>query len=164
MPRILTPNNSFNQRRGSQSYRPSAHRSFTSRRNSDDGNSITQIIDKWSFNSWGQPSSNTPPVAVPNKERGQSPPSPNWRPPYSNNSHPRSSTTNNRTSNRSNQTQPNSRFRVVARRTTEAPNTCRSSSSFIPSSHQVHEDAWGQFVDTTEEDEKIISHSRILSR
>eukprot|EP00956_Cyclotella_meneghiniana_P036203 scaffold122818_cov41-Cyclotella_meneghiniana.AAC.2 len=188
MPRILTPNNSFHlSRRGSQSYhRPpgSTHRSFntTSRRNSDysdGGNSITQIIEKWSFNSWGQPtttsSNNTPPVT--NNERRQSPPSPTWRPPYNGNNnhyqHPRSSTNYNQTSNtRSTQTRPNSRFRVVPRRKTvaEAPNSnnnnntassCRS--SFLPSSSQVNEDAWGQFVDTTEEDEKIIRHSRILS-
>lgn len=189
MPRILTPNNSFHQsRRGSQSYhRPSSsstHRSFntTSRRNSDNsdgGNSITQIIEKWSFHSWGgQPtttsSNNTPPVM--NNERRQSPPSPTWRPPYNGNNnhyqHPRSSTNynyNQTLNTRSTQTRPNSRFRVVPRRKTvaEAPNTASSScrSSFLPSSsHQTNEDAWGQFVDTTEEDEKIIRHSRILSR
>ena len=181
MPRILTPNNSFHQsRRGSQTYhRPSlsiTHRSFntTSRRNSDnsDGgnNSITQIIEKWSFHSWGQPSNNTPPVM--NNERRQSPPSPTWRPPYNGNNnhyqHLRSSATSTNYNTRSTQTRPNSRFRVVPRRKTvaEAPNTASSCrSSFLPlSSHQANEDAWGQFVDTTEEDEKIIRHSRILSR
>jgi hypothetical protein len=36
-------------------------------------------------------------------------------------------------------------------------------SSFIPSNHAKEEDAWGQFVDVMEEEEKIIRHSRVLS-
>ena len=59
---------------------------------------------------------------------------------------------------------PSSRFRVVNRHhpPPQVPAACRS--SFIPIQNAKEEDAWGQFVDVADEEEKFIRLSRVLSR
>lgn len=154
MPRILTPNSSF-QRRNSTTYRVNVTYRPTNtatasqlrqRRYSDAGTTsrVTQgKSSAASFHSWQYHNNNTPPSSSgPHPATTSSPPLPL----------------------NSAATSPSSRFRVVTnnnRRKSlpDAPST--SYSPFIP---KVEEDVWGQFVDVTEEEEKIIRHSRILSR
>lgn len=140
MPRILTPNSSF-QRRNSNTYRVNVtYRPQWQRQYSDTGatSRVTHTKSPASFHSW-QYHSNTPTSS----EGMGSPPYPT----------PSQSTT---------PTSP-SRFRVVTNhRRKSLPDPPSSTSySYIPNKE---EDAWGQFVDVTEEEEKIIRHSRILSR
>ena len=153
MPRILTPNSSF-QRRGSKTYRVSYRPANAPvapqqrpRRYSDAGPSYADDKSAASFRSW-QYYNNTPPSS----ERGSPPPPP----PHQLASAPPPQPS------RTTQASPNSRFRIVSRRKS-LPDEQACRSSFIPS-HAKEEDAWGQFVDVMEEEEKIIRASRILSR
>lgn len=156
MPRMLTPDSSF-QRRGSRTHRGN-YRSNTSnvsdqrpRRYSDAGSGFAYAEKSAaSFLSWQyhRLSNNTPPTS----ERGSPPPPPPHQPASAPPPQP----------NRTTQASPRSRFRIVNRRKS-LPEEHTYRSSFIPS-HTKEEDAWGQFVDVMEEEEKIIRASRILSR
>ena len=159
MPRILTPNNSFQrrgsnnsfQRRGSNtfrvSYRPNPSiPAVTKQRRNSDGDSYRSHVEKTSCHSW-QHQDNTP---------------------HSDDSGPSSivtaSTVGSPESTPPTQFSPNSRFRIVSRQKSlrDAHQVYRN--SFLPNAHVKEEDVWGQFVDVTEEEEKIVRNSKILSR
>ena len=158
MPRILTPSNSF-QKRGSSnsfqrrcsssfrvSYRPNtSNLTLTKERRNSDGDSYRSCVEKTSGRSW----QNHGKTRV-DDDRGAS-------------SIITASTIGSPESTQSTQSSPNSRFRIVCRPKTlsDAPNLCRQ--SFLPNVHTKEEDVWGQFVDVTDEEEKIVRHSRILS-
>ena len=149
MPRILSPNSSF-QRKGSNTY----HVSYRP------ANSAKIPDANQRRYSYGGPSQ---PTQSENFRSSHSLQHHNYPTPDKyNNKGPHPSTSVPPQSTRPTQLSPKSRFRIVSRRNSTPDSS--TSSSFIPSSNMKEEAAWGQFVDVAEEEAKIICHSRILSR